>query len=66
MKPSTEPRTIRPAVDADIEGMRTLLNERGRVRIKMRTVRCLRNHRRIANAVRTLVHTVRFGHNGRA
>ena len=27
MKPSTEPLTIRPAVDADTEGMRTLLNE---------------------------------------
>ncbi len=27
MKPSTESLTIRPAVDADIEGMRTLLNE---------------------------------------
>ena len=27
MKPSTESLTIRPAVEADIEGMRTLLNE---------------------------------------
>ena len=27
MKPSTESLTVRPAVDADIEGMRTLLNE---------------------------------------
>ena len=27
MKPCTEPLAIRPAVDADIEGMRTLLNE---------------------------------------
>ena len=27
MKPSTEPLTIRSAVDADTEGMRTLLNE---------------------------------------
>jgi len=29
------------------------------VRIKMRTVRGPRNHRRIANAVRTLVRTLR-------
>jgi len=35
------------------------------VRIKMRTGRGLRNHRRIANEVRTVVHTLRFGHNER-
>jgi hypothetical protein len=73
----TEALTVRPAVEADIKGMRTLpneiirvggttaiTNEPGRVRIKMRTIRCLCNHRRIANVVRTVVHTLRFGRIG--